>query len=324
MTNRLIQMPAYQLNKFKAIINYQESGYLVVSNIKDYLPNLDRGCNVAGHYSPDAGCYIIRKHNKHKIIGHEDYPYPLQLVTAKLFRNYIQVEEINIDLSDASDIIAFVNKQLTKARCPYVVYEIEVIEEPTPMLFITNQHAAVHASRVIWDAENNQLVAATLVSSTKMTLKAILASLSTNSKQILRISGAGRNIHVENAQRGYIQIPHEIRGGYAVSIYHPVCGDPRLSSEPYFYSIGGANAFIDRLQTALPWPFKREWFDYVIKKALEINLVAKLDSLGEYPPAYRAFTGRDGVGVGWEDILGAGLVSRKLHIQEQSDDPKND
>ena len=317
MTAQTYQMPEHKVEQFQKIIGHQEIGDWPVQIVDGNLPlpslewrDID---SAGGDYDYKASAYVIPARNGHKIPDRDKYPRPLRLVTGQVYRHYVQVEDLRIPIQDTSSLLEDVNTALGEALRPEVVTELEGIEEPVPTLRVSNESVLVYASRAVWDEERGQLVAATLTSTSMMSLRAILATLATNSRQTIRLAGVPGlgTLSLENARRGYFGAYHRLEGGYAATIYHPLSGDPRQDKAAYFYTVGAGESFLTRLKTAIPWPVRDEWYEYLMENGKNEGLVHELDVVGDFPPSYRVQTGDES---GWEDVISAGITGGKLSL----------
>ncbi len=321
MTLQTYQMSEHQVEQLCQVIGHQEIGDwpVKIDAQGPPLPIMEWGNidSAGGTFDYQSNTYVIPSRNAHLIPDRDKYPRPLKMVTGEVYRHYVQVEDLRIPIGDTSSLLEDVNASLGEALRPEVVIGLRIVDPPVPTLRVSNESVLVYASRAVWDEERGQLVAATLTSTSKMSLQAILASLATNSRQTIRLHGVpGKGtISLENARRGFLSAGHKLEGGYAVTVYHPLSGDPRQNATAaHFYTVGEGKRFFNRLKTAIPWPIRDEWYEYLLEKGKQVSLIHELQVAGDFPPSYRVFTGTNGDESGWEDVISAGIVGGKLSL----------
>ncbi len=221
------------------------------------------------------------------------------------------------------DLLNKVNRKLAgdKALCA-MAWEItwsDNLEHPHSLSLAT-EHVSVVCSSAAWDTENRQLVAATLVSPSTQSLRAITATLATNAKKGLTLSVDGSSHYLQNARRGYTAVSGGLSAsgaeGNILTIVHPLAGNPQEQPTDYFYVLvpKGQNlaaVFIERLALAIPWPTKPEWTGYLMEAGSEKELLRTLDTSGpDFTSALCVQKSEDG----WKAVIEAGLADGRIHI----------
>ena len=185
-------------------------------------------------------------------------------------------------------------------------------------LRLANEHVSVVCSSAVWDDDNHQLVAATLVSPEQQSLRAIIATLATNSKKSLSISVDGTSHYIQNARRGFTCISGNLAAagaeGYVLSLLHPLAGNPQEQAGQHFYVVAAkdeslAPKFAERLNLAIPFPVQPAWAEYLLEAGEA--LVAPLSLAGEDYPA--------GICVqrdifAWQEVIQTGLKAGSIHL----------
>jgi hypothetical protein len=168
---------------------------------------------------------------------------------------------------------------------------------------LKNDSALVYCTSALWSNDDQQLVAATIVSNAHETFRAIWASLATNSSKTLFLSYPGEyrwrdeQVVLKGARRGYttVRAPLGNAAIYAAALLHPLAGDPSTLPEfkskkgdeeaatPSFYvvAIAGedmAAKFEQRLAIALPWATQPGWAVYLLEAGQEAQLVKPLSA----------------------------------------------
>jgi hypothetical protein len=147
----------------------------------------------------------------------------------------------------------------------------------------------VVCSSAAWDTENHQLVAATLVSPSTQSLRAITATLSTNSKKSLTLSVDGSSHYLQNTRRKFTAVSGSLSAsgaeGHLLSIVHPLTGNPQEQPADFFYVLAPkgqklAEVFGERLALAIPWPTQPDWTGYLMEAGTEKELIRSLDACG--------------------------------------------
>ena len=221
------------------------------------------------------------------------------------------------------DLLNKVNRKLAgdKALCA-MAWEViwdDNFERPHSLSLAT-EHVSVVCSSAAWDTENRQLVAATLVSPSTQSLRAITATLATNAKKGLTLSVDGSSHYLQNARRGYTAVSGNLSAsgaeGNLLTIIHPLAGNPQEQPTDHFYVLVPkgqdlAAVFIERLALAIPWPTRPEWTDYLMEAGSEKELLHTLDISGsDFTSALCVQKSEDG----WKSVIEAGLADSKIHI----------
>jgi len=164
------------------------------------------------------------------------------------------------------------------------------------------------------------LVAATLVSPSTQSLRAITATLATNAKKGLTLSVDGSSHYLQNARRGYIAVSGSLSAsgaeGNVQTIVHPLAGNPQDQPADHFYVLAPkgqdlAAVFIERLALAIPWPTQPEWTGYLMEAGSEKELLRALDKSGpDFASALCVQKNEDG----WKAVIETGLADHRIHI----------
>lgn len=185
---------------------------------------------------------------------------------------------------------------------------------------LATEHVSVVCSSAVWDADNHQLVAATLVSPSAQSLRAIMATLATNSKKGLTLSVDGSSHFLQNARRGFTAVSGNLSAsgaeGNVQTIVHPLAGNPQDQPADHFYVLVpkgqdlGA-VFIERLALAISWPTRPEWTGYLMQTGSEKELLRTLNACGpDFASALCVQKNEDG----WKAIIEAGILEGKISI----------
>jgi hypothetical protein len=187
-------------------------------------------------------------------------------------------------------------------------------------LSLSTEHVSVVCSSAAWDAENHQLVAATLVSPSTQSLRAITATLATNSKKGLSLSVDGSSHYLQNARRGFTAVSGSLTAsgaeGNVLTIVHPLTGNPQEQPADYFYILAPkgqdlAAGFIKHLALAIPWPTQPEWTAYLMQAGSEKQLVRTLDTRGpDFVSALCVQKDEDG----WKAVIETGIAEGQIGI----------
>jgi len=185
---------------------------------------------------------------------------------------------------------------------------------------LMNDHVSVICSSAVWDTEGNQLVAATLISPDAQSLRAITATLATNSKKGLTLSTDGVSIYLQNARRGFTAISGGLAAagaeGHILTILHPLAGNPQEQTADQFYVLAPKGqslqtVFSERLALAIPWPTKPDWVDYLLQAGSEMGLLTHLDTSGpDFPEALCVKKSADD----WKAVIEAGITAGKISL----------
>jgi len=183
-----------------------------------------------------------------------------------------------------------------------------------------NDHVSVVCSSAAWDEQNNQLVAATLVSPEAQSFRAITATLATNSKKGLTLSSDGVSHYLNNARRGFTAVSGGLSQsgaeGHVLTILHPLTGNPQEQTADHFYVLVAKgqdlqSVFSERLALAVPWPTKPEWAEFLLSAGLKKDLLSDLRTSG---PDFSAALCVQKNSSGWKEVLEAGIARRKISL----------
>ncbi len=221
------------------------------------------------------------------------------------------------------DLLSKVNRRLAvdKTLCA-MAWEVtweDTFERPHSLSLAT-EHVSVVCSSAAWDAENRQLVAATLVSPNTQSLRAITATLSTNSKKGLTLSVDGSSHYLQNTRRGFAAVSGSLAAsgaeGNLLAIIHPLTGNPQEQPADFFYVLApkGRNlvdVFSERLALAIPWPTQATWTGYLMEVGTEKELVRPLDTRG---PDFESALCVQKNEAGWKAIIETGISDGWISI----------
>jgi len=223
----------------------------------------------------------------------------------------------------AYNVLAAINQELSgDLALACVATRLEWDDEtdyqaPYPMR-LRNDHASVACASALWDEDNKQLVAVTLVSSEQQSLRAIYATLVTNSKKTLSLDTSRGTVYLQGARRGYKTVSGGLQAlgaeGHVNSLVHPLAGNPQENAGDWFYVIcrrGESQAdlhlrFIERLQLAIPWPVRPEWAGYLYDN----GPVKTLEQSG--PDFFGCLVRKSAVD--WEQIIHEGVTDGYLKV----------
>jgi len=280
-------------------------------------------------YDPDAyGVLVLRK-------GHppaELIPQPrLQLVNGTVHAGYVSIHnngksfDLDFPTRDALNYqtLRLLNKTLSEENLPLVVWELDdAPEETPPVIRITNESAMLFASSAIWDTDEQQLVAAQVVTTSQDLLKAIKATLANNnSKSYLTIKTPDDNAYLKGARKGFVSVGNNLAQanaeGTVTALLHPLSGDPQAQSAEHFYlviapgeSISGK--FAERLDLSIPWPVQKDWADYLLETGQSEGLVQVLPNCGSDFSAGLRISKNESC---WQQVITAGLKQGSITIQ---------
>jgi len=257
---------------------------------------------------------------------------PIRSVTATACnsRVFIEVDGQTIPTSEhwlasenAYQLLAKINAGLVKdpalnAVVCHLEWDESELDKRLHELRLANDHVSVVCSSLVWDGSSHQLVAATLVSPEQQSLRAITATLATNSKKSLSISVNGKSHYIQNTRRGFTSVSGNLVAvgaeGNVLSLLHPLAGNPQEQPGEYFYVVAAkdenlAAKFAERLNLAIPFPVQPEWAAYLLDAAGE--LVSELSLAGnDFPSAI--CVQRDIFA--WQEVIQAGLKHGKINL----------
>jgi len=229
---------------------------------------------------------------------------PIRSVAARVQDNrvFILLDEQTLPTSErwlagenAYNLLARVNAGLVKdlalglVACRLEWDEAE-LDKRLHDLRLSNDHVSVVCSSAVWDPDRHALVAVTLVSPEQQSLRAITATLCTNSKKSLTLSVDNKTQSLENTRRKYIAVSGNLAAvgaeGHLVTLLHPLTGNPQEEASEAFYIVTAQGEalparFAERLNLAIPYPVRSAWAAYLLEQGLQENLVRKLSLAGE-------------------------------------------
>jgi hypothetical protein len=257
---------------------------------------------------------------------------PIQTITARVENNRVFIEingqmvstpERWLASENAYQLLAKLNAGLVKDHALSAVvcrleWDESELDKRLRDLRLANEHVGVVCSSIVWDSDHHQLVAATLVSPEQQSLRAITATLATNSKKSLSISVDGTSHYIQNARRGFTCVSGNLAvvgaEGHVLSILHPLAGNPQEQTGEHFYVVAAkdenlAAKFAERLNLAIPFPVQLAWAEYLLEAGSE--LVSPLPLAGDDFPA-AVCVQRDIFA--WQEIIQTGLKQGKIKL----------
>ncbi len=305
----------YLKSRAERAITLQQQGCFIVDNRRE-LPLLtptdlrySRNWDENGHYydyenawgkfsyDPEQRTLLVLRKGQPPT---EYVPQPnLALATATLHMGYVAIHNngssFDLDMStrDLMDysILQRINQTLSSEKIPVVVWQVDQEKgEQTPVIRITNDSALIFASSAIWSLDDQQLVAAQVVTTSHELLKAIKATLANNNtKSYLTVKTPDDSAYLKGARKGYIAVNNNLAqanaDGTVTALLHPLTGDPQTHTQEYFYLVVAPSEditqkFVERLDLAIPWPLRPEWAEYLLETGQEAGLVQVLPFSG--------------------------------------------
>ena len=228
-------------------------------------------------------------------------PQPkLALATATMYAGYVSIHnngssfDLDLPTHDRLDYatLRWINQTLHVEALPVVVWQIaEADRDMPPLIRIANDSAMVFASSAIWSPQDQQLVAAQVVTTSQDLLKSIKATLAnSNSKSYLTIKTPNDDAYLKGARKGFIATGNNLASanaeGTVTALLHPWSGDPQTQTGDVFYLVVASHEsleqkFIERLDLAIPWPLQPEWAGYLLEAGKREHLVEVLPMSGE-------------------------------------------
>lgn len=261
----------------------------------------------------------------------EFIPQPqIALATATLHTGYVAIHNngssFELDLKTQEELsystLRVINQTLQTENIPVVVWQAEQSErEQPPVIRITNDSAMLYASSAIWSPDDQQLVAAQVVTTSHELLKAIKATLANNgNKNYLTVKAPDASAYLHGAKRGFVCVnsnltPANAEGTVTVMV-HPLSGDPQANTAEYCYIVVSPNEdtcqkFAERLDLAIPWPIQPEWAEYLLEAGQEVGLVQVLPGSGkDFAAGLRLIKNESK----WQQVIASGLKSQKIYI----------
>jgi hypothetical protein len=258
-------------------------------------------------------------------------PQPrLTLATATMHTGFVAIHnngssfEMDLKTPDKPNwgVLRLVNETLRNENIPVVVWELDEAQgETPPVIRITNESALVFASSAIWSTEDQQLVAAQVVSTSQDLLKAIKASLANNNtKSYVTIKTPDDSAYLKGARRGYVTVGNNLAQanakGIVTALLHPLSGDPQANTAEHFYLVVVPGErlpqkFAERLDLAIPWPIQPEWADYLLEAGQKVGLVQPLTASGtDFCAGLRVEKNESQ----WQQVIAAGLKQGTITI----------
>ena len=259
-------------------------------------------------------------------------PQPkLQVATATAHAGYVSIhnngKSFDLDFQSCDQVdysmLRMVNQTLAGEGIPVVVWQLdEAKDETPPIIRITNESAMLFASSAIWSPQDQQLVAAQVVTTSQDLLKAIKATLAnSNSKSYLTVKTPEDSAYLKSARRGFVSVSNSLvqanAEGTVTAMQHPLSGDPQANSEDHFFIVvaPGENVrakFAERLDLAIPWPVQQEWSDYLLEAGKKAGLVEILPNSGNDFSSGIRVTKNETL---WQQLISGGLKKGQIKIQ---------
>jgi hypothetical protein len=254
----------------------------------------------------------------------------LEVATATLHSGFVAIHNngssFDLDFQTRDrfswETLRLINQTLAEEHLPVVVWQLdEATGETPPVIRITNDSAMLFASSAIWDTDEQQLVAAQVVTTSQELLKAIKATLANNgSKNYLTVKTPEDSAYLRGARRGYVSVNNSLASanadGTVTALLHPLSGDPQANSAGHFYLVvaPGENIsqkFVERLDLAIPWPIQPEWAEYLLEAGQIADLVFLLPGSGkDFAAGFRILKNE----TKWQQVIADGLKEGRISI----------
>jgi hypothetical protein len=337
-------------NRTLRAISLQEQGCFIIDQRKELpLPTLEsltrlrysRATDEVGRYfdyETDWGKFRFDPETRSLLVLHkgtppdELLPQPkLALATATIHTGYVSIHnngssfDLDFQTHDKVewDSLRMLNQTLSTEGVPVVVWQLEEAgDEKTPVIRIANDSAMLFASSAIWDNDEQQLVAAQVVTTSQDLLKAIKATLAVNSgKNFITVKTPEDSAYLRGAHRGYVTVGSSLTAanaeGTVTALLHPLSGDPQSNVTDHFFIVFASNErmsqkFAERLDLAIPWPIQPEWAEYLLKAGQEAGLVQALPASGkDFAAGLRVVNNESK----WHELIADGLKTSRISIQ---------
>ena len=196
------------------------------------------------------------------------------------------------------------------------------MQDTLPVIRIANDSAMLFASSAIWDPDEQQLVAAQVVTTSQELLKAIKATLANNGgKNYLTVKTHEDSAYLRGARRGYLSVSSSLvsanADGTVTALLHPLSGDPQTNRAEHMYLVVApgesvSQKFVERLDLAIPWPIQPEWADYLLEAGQTADLVFLLPGSGnDFAAGFRILKNE----TLWQQVIADGLKEGRITIQ---------
>ena len=258
-------------------------------------------------------------------------PQPkLALATATLHAGYASIHnngssfDLDFNTRDKLDYstLRLLNQVLATEQIPVAVWELDQAEgETPPIIRISNDSAMVFASSAVWSLQDQQLVAAQVVSASQELLKAIKATLANNnSKSFLTVKTPEDSAYLKSAKRGYVAVSNPLHAanaeGTVTALLHPLSGDPQANTAEHFFLVATpeeslSQKFTERLDLSIPWPIQPEWADYLLEAGAKAGLVEVLPVFGKDFAAALRIEKNESL---WQQVIAVGLKQGAITI----------
>ena len=192
-------------------------------------------------------------------------------------------------------------------------------------MYLSNGHANALALSLIYDPNDDNMLVATVVTSTSgQMLEALKAQMEKNGGNVLKaVQDEGEPVFLTAAGRGYAHAKALFlkanAAGQARAHLHPLAGDPRLHpKQNYFYVVAEADAapcqkFGQRLELATYHTVLPDWYKYLMQAGTDDGLVESLPVIGEpgyFAAAFRVLKDDDA----WGKLITQGLRSGAIQL----------
>jgi hypothetical protein len=336
---------AFLKTRTERAIALQEQGLFIVDQRNELpLPSLNmrysRKLDEQGRYydyETDWGLFGVDPETRSILVLRKGNPpgellpqSRLALATGTVHSGFVSIHnngssfELDLQTRDRTDygLLRTLNETLKAESIPVVVWQLDEDKgEKTPIIRITNDSAMLFASSAIWDEDEQQLVAAQVVTAHADLLKAIKATLANNGgKNFLTVKAPDANALLKGARRGFVCVNNNLTAanaeGIVTALLHPLSGDPQANTAEHFYLVVApseklSQKFSERLDLAIPWPIRTEWADFLLEAGQEEGLVHVLPGSGE---DFAAGLRVDKNEAKWAQVISHGLKQGRITL----------
>ena len=255
----------------------------------------------------------------------------LTLATATMHTGYVAIHNngssFDLDMNTQGQLdysmLRTINQTLQTENIPVVIWQVDQEQKSNtpPVIRITNDSAMLFASSAIWSPDDQQLVAAQVVTTSNELLKAVKATLANNSsKSYLTVKTPDDSAFLKGAKRGFVCVNANLAqanaDGTVTAMLHPLSGDPQASSADYCYIVVSpeesiSKKFAERLDLSIPWPIQTEWADYLLEAGQDAGLVQVLPGSGKDFAAGLRLVKNESK---WQQVIANGLKENRIRI----------